>query len=164
MILKESIVKLLNFRIKNEEESNRLYLSMSIWLEYHGFNGAAKLWKKYAEEEIDHAEWAYKHLLDLNIQPDVPQLSEQPKEFGGLVDIIQKSYDHEVKITEQCNELAKEAQKEGDYMTLSLALKYQAEQIEELARNNYWIDRLEAFSDSLEALRLLDNEMACKAG
>src|SRR5260221_2271468 len=73
LISPESIT-LLNFRIREEEISSRIYLAMSLWLENNAFLGAAKLWRKYSNEETTHAEWARKYLLSLGITPEVPAL------------------------------------------------------------------------------------------
>jgi len=162
-MLSEKLQELVNYRIEQEELSNRLYLAMSIWLDYRGYAGAAKLWKEYADEETIHAGWAYKYLADLNVKAKVPQLSAQPVEFESFVSIIEKSLEHEYMITKQCNELAMAAKEEKCFMTIHFAQKYLDEQVEEIARNQFWVDRLEAFGDSKEALRLLDNEMSCKA-
>jgi len=53
--LSESMVKLLNYRVEQEEFSSRLNLAMSTWLDDKGFVGAAKLSKQYSDEEIVHA-------------------------------------------------------------------------------------------------------------
>jgi len=157
--LNERLIKLLNYRIEQEEYSSRLYKEMSIWLDYNGYFGAASLWKKYSNEEIKHAEWAYQFLLDLDYKPEVPALKKPECDCSSLIEVVQKSYKHEQDITEQCQNLAQEAFSAGDYMTLHLAQKYLDEQTEELAKLVYWLDRLEAFGTSQENLRLLDNEM-----
>ena len=157
--ISKKIEGLINYRIVEEEKSSRLYLAMSKWLTYNGYDGAAKLWKKYSDEELNHSGWAYTYLEDLDILPEVPALEKPMCEFKGLPEICKASYDHEMLITQQCNELAKAAQADGDYMTLELAQKYLKEQVEEIGKITYWLDRLEAFGNSKEALRLLDNEM-----
>lgn len=159
-IITDKIIKLINYRIQQEEMSYRLYKSMAIYLDYSGFSGAAKLWNKYAQEELEHADWAYNYLLGLNIKPEVPELNSPQKEFKGLPNIIALSYKHEKEIMEQCQELSMACLEEGDMATFNLAQKYVAEQVDELKKSNFWVDRLEAFGDSKEALRLLDNEMA----
>jgi len=53
--LSAPIVKLLHYRVEQEEYSARLYMSMSTWLDDKGFVGAAKLFKQYSDEEIFHA-------------------------------------------------------------------------------------------------------------
>lgn len=157
--ISEGLIKILNFRIEQEEFSSRLYKAMAIWLDYTGYSGAAKLWYKYSEEELTHAEFAYEYLLDMDIKPTVPALEKPDETFGGLVDIINRSYEHEQKVTEQCQEFAKSAFKDGDYMALELAQKYLKEQQEELAKTNYWINRIEVFGSDKTILFELDEEM-----
>ena len=157
--LNPKTVALLNERIKEEQFSSQLYKSMAVALNFYGFAGAAKLWEKYSQEELKHMEWAYEFLLDCDYLPEVPQL-EKPKAFkGDLIQVINDSYLHEQKITASCKNLAHVAQEVGDCLTFTLALKYVAEQREELQKTKYWLDRIEAFGNSKEALRLLDNEM-----
>ena len=60
--INKKIEELINYRIVEEEKSARLYLAMSQWLDYNGFAGAAKLWKKYSDEEIEHAAMALEWL------------------------------------------------------------------------------------------------------
>lgn len=155
----EKIIELLNNRIQQEELSARIYKAMSVWLNYNGFAGAAKLWQKYSDEEVKHSEIAYNYLLDLDIMPAVDSLQKPQTAFESLEQIIQLSYKHELEITAQCNRLAKNSYEVGDFQTLQLAQSYLKEQVEEQAKTKYWIDRLKAFGNSKEALRLLDNEM-----
>lgn len=156
----DKIIELINYRIQQEEQSARIYKAMSVWLNYNGFTGAAQLWDKYSKEEVIHSEIAYKYLLDLDVQPEIPALSEPQLSFLGFEDVIKKSYEHEIDITNQCNRLAKVAFEEGDFMTLQLAQWYLKEQAEEISKTKGWIDKLNAFGVSKEALRLLDNEMS----
>lgn len=157
--ISKKIEELINYRIAQEENSYRLYLAMSKWLGYNGYSGASKLWNKYAQEELAHAEWAYNYLEELDLLPTVPSLEAPEMEYKSLPEICKLSYEHELMITNECNDLAKAALTENDFMTLQLAQKYLTEQTEEIGRQTYWLDRLSAFGDSKEALRLLDNEM-----
>jgi ferritin len=158
-VVSDKVIKAMNDRIFNEEYSARLYKAMSICLNYKGYGGASVLFEKYSKEEEVHADWAYSYLLDLDIRPTVPALTAPPKEFKDLPTIIQMIYDHELKITEQCNSLAKLSVEEGDYMTLELAQRYLREQVEEIAKVTNLLDQLDAFGTSPEALKLLDNYM-----
>jgi len=157
--ISKKIEDLINFRIVEEEKSSRLYLAMSKWLGYNGYTGASKLWNTYSQEEVKHSQIAYSYLEDLDLLPKVPALEHPLCEFKGLPEICKASYDHEMLITQQCNDLAKAAAGEGDYMTLELAQRYLKEQVEEIGKTTYWLDKLDAFGESPEALRLLDNEM-----
>ncbi len=160
--ISQRLIDLLNYRIEQEESSSRLYKSMAVWLDFKGYSGAAKLFNKYAEEELKHAGWAYQYLLDLDIMPTVPAIEKPQTDFAGLIDIINKTYEHEQLVTNQCQELASAAFKEGDYMTLHLAQHYLDEQVEELAKSNYWVNRIQAFGSDPNILFEIDEEMGEK--
>ncbi len=158
-VINQLIITLLNYRIQQEELSSRLYKSMSVWLNKAGFVGASALWNKYSLEEQAHADWAYQYLLDLNIKPEVPELEKPQSEFKSLPNIIALSFQHELQILEQLQDLAKQAQQLNDFMTLELAQKYLKEQVDEIAKTTTFIDQLEAFGTSGASLKLFDNEL-----
>lgn len=158
-IISKECIKLLNFRVEQEEQSSRLYHSMSIWLNDNGYMGASKAWQADADGEMVHAGWAKEFLLDLGIKPLIPALKEPPQIFAGLPDIIKKSYDHEVLVTKQCSDLAKHALKDGEPLLLQLAMRYMTEQQEELGKIQTILDKLSAFGEDGVALRLLDTEL-----
>jgi len=152
-------IEILNFRIEQEEYSSRLYQAMSVWLDNSGFVGAAKAWKKDAEGEMEHAQWAKDFLLDMGITPQLPALKEPPHSFKGLPDVIRLSYAHEIKITQQCNDLADYAMKKGNHLLYQLALKYMQEQQEEMGKVQTYVDKLASFGEDKIALRLFDTEL-----
>lgn len=158
-LIPEKIIKLLNYRINQEELSSRLYSAMSEWLEYSGFLGAAKLWGQYASEESDHAQWAYKYLGDHDYLPEVGSIGEVKTDYKSLVEVVYDSYKHELDIAKQCNELAEGCVEECDFHTLNLALKYTAEQTDEIGKINKWVSRIVAMGNEPKEMRLLDDEM-----
>jgi len=158
-LIESKIEGLLQYRIVQEEQSSRLYKSMSVWLEFNGYLGASKLYQKYSDEELKHADWTYKYLMALNIKPVVPSQQLPQGDFKGLSQIIALSYQHEVDITEQCKELTRLAQVESDFLTHQLGLKYITEQVEELGKIQTLLDMLESFGTDKIALRLLDERM-----
>lgn len=157
--LSDKIIELLNFRINEEEVSSRIYKSMSIWLDDKAYFNASKLWQKYSDEEAKHAEWAREHLLSFNIKPETRPLREVPNDFGGLDDIIYKTLEHETLVTNQCKELAKASQDEGDTLTYTLAHKYCAEQVEEMKKSFDLVNLLTVYGTEKLALALLDHEL-----
>lgn len=163
-LLSIAITKLLNYRIEEEENSSRLYLSMSLWLLNAGYLGAGKLFKKYSEEELLHATKAKEMLLANGIQPFTASLKEPIQEFESLPKIINAAYNHEVEITKQCYALTKAAHDENNYMVVELGLWYSKEQVEELDKFQNLLDRLEAFGEGSDLLRELDDEMSEMAG
>jgi len=161
-VISDKIIELLNYRINQEEQSARIYQAMSQWLNFKGFSGASKLWKKYSLEELIHADWAVEFLLSLNLLPELRQIQNEVNDYTGLKQIVALSYKHELLILSQCKVLSKTAFEEGDFLTFTLAQKYVSEQIEELDKLQYWIDRLALFGDDNSSLLLIDNEMGLK--
>lgn len=159
-LLSEESEKLLNYRIQQEDFSSRLYLAMSLCLNNEGYTGAAKLWKKYSDEERAHADWSRTYLLSMGVTPDTPALTKPKTEYPGcLVEIIKDSFDHEIEVTKQIKVLASDALKKGDHMLYELSLQYLKEQVEEHDKTQTWVDKLMSFGTDPIALRLLDNEM-----
>lgn len=159
LLISQEGISLLNFRIQQEELSSRIYLSMSMWLNNKGYLGAAKLWRKYSDEELKHADIARNYLLSFGVQPNTPALSAPSNIYEGLPDIVKQSYNHEILVSKQCKELAAKALKEGDFMLYELALAYLKEQVEEHDKMQTWMDRLETFGTDKVLLRELDEEM-----
>lgn len=158
-LISQNTITLLNTRIEQEESSSRRYLAMSLWLNNEGYTGASSLWRKYSNEELEHANWAREHLLAYGILPATPALKAPGQSFMGLPDIIHQSYAHELDITRQCMELGSAGLKEGDLVLHELSLKFLHEQREEMDKMQTWEDKLSSFGEDPLALRLLDNEM-----
>lgn len=157
--LNSKIVDLLNYRIQQEEMSVRIYLQMANELNYHGYFGAAKLWKKYSDEEKIHAEKVYNFLLDLDYLPETPAL-EQPKTYNGdFIEIIKASYLHEQEVTRQCEELYLESMKQNCVKGMGLAQWFVNEQVEELQKTKAHLDFLDAFGTEKVILQELDERM-----
>ena len=158
-LIDESCISFLNYRVQQEDLSSRIYLAMSLWLDNAGYVNAAKLWKKYSDEERGHADIAREYLLNMGVQPATAALEQPEETFGGFPDIIRKSFDHEIQITNQCSDLANHALKDGSHMLYELALHYLKEQNEEHGKMQNWIDQLNAFGEDKIAMRLLDHEI-----
>lgn len=158
-LISDNLIDLCNYRIQQEEYSNRIYLAMSKWLNNKGYLGASSLWEKYAKEESEHAELIYNFLLDLGIQPIVPELTKPQQEFSSLMEIVKLSYEHEVEVYKQCAELAKVAFTEGQLMLYPIALHLTKEQAEEVSKLQNWLDMFVSFGTSQEVILMIDNKM-----
>lgn len=156
----KEVIDLLNYRIEQEESSSRIYHHMSLWLNDKGYTNAAKKWEQDSQDEMTHAGWAKDYLLSMGEVPATPMLKAQEDSYNTLADIIRKSYDHEINISKQCNQLAVYALKNGNMLLYSLAHKYVTEQVEELDKLQTLLDKLETFGEDKIALKLLDQELA----
>lgn len=158
-LIDDSCISFLNYRVQQEDQSSRIYLAMSLWLDNAGYVNAAKLWKKYSDEERGHADIARQYLLNMGVQPATAALQQPSETYGGLPDIIKQSFDHEVEITKQCSDLATHALKDGSHMLYELALHYLKEQNEEHGKMQNWMDQLKAFGEDKIAMKLMDHDM-----
>ena len=159
ILLSDECVDYLNYRVQQEEYSGRIYMSMAMWLENNGYVNAGKLWRRYSDEEMKHADIARTYLLSMGVQPITPKLDAPNQNFTGLPEIIEMSYDHEITVTKQIKDLASDAFKKGDHMLYELALAYLKEQVEEHDKMQNWVDQLNSFGTDKIAMRLLDHEI-----
>ena len=68
-LLSKKIVDTLNYRIQQEDFSSRIYEQLALWLNDKGYLNISSLYKRYASEESNHADWAKSFLLDYGITP-----------------------------------------------------------------------------------------------
>lgn len=141
-------IQLLTFRIQQEELSSRIYEQMSLWLANKGYKGASAVWTMFSKEELEHAQKAKDFLLSFGLLPELSALEEPENVFKDISDIINKTYEHEVTITNQCNELAKYAI-EKEIVLLPLALSYVEIQVKEMEEVTDLKDILALSSDKL---------------
>ena len=158
-MIDDSCITFLNYRVQQEDLSSRVYLAMSLWLNNNGYLNAAKVWKKYSEEERGHADIARDYLLNMGVQPATAPLEQPQDTFTGLPEIIRKTHEHEINISMQCQELANHALKDGSHMLYELALHYLREQNEEMGKTQDLVDQLNAFGEDKIAMRLFDHEL-----
>ena len=104
--LSDKIYNMLNEQIRNEHESSTLYLTMSQWLDYNGWSGGAKLWKKYSDEELSHRDKFYSYIQDRDCMPKTLATKEQPISFDCVKDIAEASYKHEIQVTEWIKQIS----------------------------------------------------------
>ncbi len=95
---------------------------MSLWTTNTDFLGAGKLFIKYSEEELKHADKTREVLLANGLQPITPALSKPEQDFKNLLNVIKLAFNHETEITKQCYALTKSAYNEDNYMVAELGL------------------------------------------
>ncbi|NBP16909.1 hypothetical protein EBU95_21435 [bacterium] len=159
MKLNKKIIEALNYRIQQEEASSRIYEQFALWLDNAGFKNFAALYYKYAHEELGHAKFAKDHLLAYGEEPMLTKLPAPDLDFNSLKEILNLTLEHEQEITRQCNELTKLAASLDDFPTMTLGLKYCAEQVEELDKAQTFVDQIETFGDSKEAMLTLEHNV-----
>lgn len=126
--LSEKMIGMLNDQIRSELESSQLYRSMAFWLDDEGWSGACKYFLKSSDEELVHMRKIHDYLFVKNCRAVAPKTEEPAQDFEGIRDILEKSLDHEFKITEDWKKIADAAVTENDHDTYELALWFAKEQ------------------------------------
>lgn len=139
-LLSNEAIASLEQRIQSEEFSSRLYEDMHLWFEDKGYVNLAKLYKKYSDEEMNHAGWAKDFLLSYGIKPKLKILQSPEANYKDCEDILNTTLDHELTVTKECENLAVSALKRGEITLYTLGLKYCAEQVEEINKSVSLID------------------------
>jgi len=152
-------IEALNYRINEEEFTSRLYHAMSIWLKLNGYNGFSKFWSEWAKEELTHASWAREYLLDVDVMPETRPIKEVENTYKSLQDVVEKTLEAEIKVTDQCNKLALRAHNKPDYMLATLAGKYLKEQRDEINKITNILTKVKEFGDNKAALLELDEQI-----
>jgi ferritin len=133
-------IEILEYRIQQEEYSSRLYEQIALILDNKGYLNTAKLFEKYSTEELNHAGWAKSFLLDYGVAPTLKPLPSTEVEITCCKDAFQAAMDHELLVTKQCEELADFAMSSKAHVLYTLALKYCAEQQEEIGKIQTLLD------------------------
>jgi ferritin len=147
--INKDTIDLLNYRIQQEQYTSKVYEQMSLFLQNESYLQSAKVWKKFSEEELEHAEIAKKYLMSFNVMPELMTIEEPMNDFIDLVDIIQKTYDLEVKTTEQVKDLSDKAFELKDWSLFSLSQEFTKLQIQGMDEANTLMDLSKMTTDKL---------------
>ena len=134
VLLSDSIAAYLNKSIGVEMNSSHIYLGIASWMADNSFNAGSALYEKYSSEELKHAAKLREYIDDRNCQIVIPLVNKPDIEFAGIIEILQLTFDHEVKVENNYKLLSTMALREGDHTTYALSQWFLNEQIEEVAK------------------------------
>lgn len=160
--ISDSLCDLINRQIEREFKSFLIYNSMSNYLSYNGLTNGAELFKKYAHEELDHMHVFQDYLLYRNDLPCGCITADPVEKFESPLQIIEKSFEHEVFVTNSIKEIAQAAINESDFITYELALKMLKEQVEEEAKFETMLDKIELYKNSDSLNYFIEEEFESK--
>lgn len=157
--LSVKIESLINDLIAAEFNASQLYKAMATWCEYSGYKGFACYFNKHTAEERAHMDKLYVYSLDRQCNPVTPAVKAQPTSFSDLKDVLTKALSHEELIESTYKNAIKIAMAESDMTTFNLFLWYLNEQIEEISKFSYFLDRLEVIGYDKKGMFFLDAEL-----
>ena len=141
-MVSSDVVRMLNEQIAKEMYAANLYLSMSSWCYENSFDGAGLFLFQHAGEESDHAKRLITYLNETDSKVQISQIKAPESDFKGLLDVFEKTYAHEQKITQSINDLVDFTLQKKDYPTFNFLQWYVNEQHEEEALFRRIVDKI----------------------
>jgi ferritin len=163
-MLSKAVEKALNNQVLVEAESSQFYLAMASWAEGEGFNGVAEFMYMHSDEERMHMMKLIKFINERGGTALIPAISQPPKTFKSVSEIFELLLEHEVKVTEEINNVVDVCLKEKDYTTHNFMQWYVAEQIEEEALARTCMDKLKLIGNDKGGFYMFDRDISSLAG
>jgi ferritin len=158
-MLKKKMLKALNDQINAEQYSALLYLSMSAWFEEKGLPGFANWMYVQYQEELTHANKIFKYVIERSGRVELKDIKQMPTEFKDVTEVVEKTLEHEQKVTGMIDNLVDIADEERDHATHSFLQWFVDEQVEEEANVTEILDNLKLIEGKGNGIFMLDREL-----
>ncbi|MFZ1729721.1 MAG: non-heme ferritin [Bacteroidota bacterium] len=162
-MLSSNMIGKLNEQIGIEFESSNLYLQMSSWCAFKGFEGAAAFLSMHAEEERMHMMKLFTYLGETSAMAVIPALEKPQHEYESLSAMFTQILTHERFVTSKINELVALSYEEKDYSTLNFLQWYVGEQHEEESLFSSLVDKINLIGHDGRGLYMIDRELGKQA-
>jgi ferritin len=162
MELSKAMQDALNEQIREELASAYIYLSMAAYCESTNLRGFAHWMQEQSNEEMAHAMKFFGYVHERGGRVVLDAIEKPPVEFGGPVDVFEKTLAHEQYITSRIHKLYALAAEEKDYASLSVLQWFVDEQVEEESNAGEILDTLRMIGDKGQALFMLDRQLASR--
>ena len=141
----------INDQINAELYSSYLYLSMSAQAEDWNLPGFASWLKKQSEEETEHGEKLYEHMVDRGGRVVLKAIDAPATEWKSPLEMFEEVYAHEQKVTSLIHGLLATARGENDYAAEVMLHWFVDEQVEEEANSSQIAEQLKMMDRGLGA-------------
>ncbi len=159
-MLSKKMEEALNIQVNREMYSAYLYMAMSAHSNEIGLKGFANWFMVQYHEEMLHAMKIFEYIQRKGGTNKLPAIDEPPAQWESALDMFEKTYEHEQKVTAWINELMEIAIEEKDHATQIFLQWYVTEQVEEEENDTDIIAQLKLIKDNSQGLLLLDRELA----
>jgi ferritin len=134
---------------------------MSAWFEDKGLPGFANWMYVQYQEELTHANKIFKYIVERNGKAEVKAIKQMPADFESVLQVAEKTLEHEQFVTELINNLVDVAVEAHDHATQSFLKWFVDEQVEEEANVTEILDSLKLIEGDGKGngLFMLDREL-----
>jgi ferritin len=129
--MNQEILNALNAHIGHEYENYVLYEQASAYCDDRGLDGAAKLFRKQADGELEHARKFTDYVRDARGKVVIPTIRAQRSEFESGEAVFLAIFEREIETTAKIYALRDLAWKAGDHATFEMLTWFVTEQVEE---------------------------------
>ena len=158
-MIKKPLEDALNEQINAEFHSAYIYLSMSSYFLSEGLAGYANWMRVQYQEELAHATRFFDYVNERGGRVRLTTIGEVPVDFSGVVDVFEKTLEHEQGVTGMINKLMDIAIHERDHATKSFLQWFVDEQVEEEAKVGQILNNLTLIKGEGQGLLMMDREM-----
>lgn len=158
-MIKKEVLDAINEQINAESYSAYMYLSMAAYFESLGLSGFAKWMKVQYQEEAAHAVRFFDYLTGRGGRVVLKPIAQVPVEFDGIVDVFEKTLEHENHVTSLINNLMDVAVKTGDHATQSFLKWFVDEQVEEETNVERILNTLKLINGQGNGIFMMDREL-----
>jgi ferritin len=161
-MLSQKLQDAFNAQINKELYSEYLYLSMAAYCFTLDLDGFANYFMVQTQEEHFHAMKMFNFVNERGGKVILKQIDGPETEFKSVIDVYEKTYEHEQFVTKSINELMDVAMKENDHAAASFLKWFIDEQVEEEATVSKILAKLKLIGGEGHGMLMLDTELAAR--
>ena len=162
-MIKKTVEVALNEQINAEFKSAYLYLSMSAYFQATGLSGCANWMRVQYQEELAHATRFFDYVNERGGKVILSPISEVLVDFSDIVDVFEKTLEHEQEVTGLIDRLMDISIQESDHATKSFLQWFVDEQVEEESNVGQILNNLKIIKGEGQGLLMMDREMQTRA-
>ena len=152
----------INAQVNAELWSAYLYLSMSLDAEAKGLKGVANWFYVQWLEEQDHARILMNYLNSRDAKVTLKPIEAVQTEWGTILEMFNKTLEHEKVVTSLINNLAAIAAEDRDFASSNMLVWFIDEQVEEEGNARDMIFAAQSVEGDKYGMYQLDKELAAR--
>lgn len=158
-MLAKDLQNALNEQLNKELYSEYLYLSISAYCAEKDLDGISSFFAIQAREEHSHALKIFSYILNRGGEIELKDIKAPKEEFKGVVDVFEKTLEHEKFITKSIDELVNLSIKNNDHSMTSFLQWYVDEQVEEESTFTKLLGKIKLVGEKGASLFMIDAEL-----
>lgn len=158
-MLSEKMGKALNDQVTAEFYSSYFYLSMHSYFESKNLAGFAHWMRFQAQEEMMHGMKLYDYINERGGKIVLQTIDQPPAEWDSVLDVFEKVFAHEQKVTAMINNLVDIAIAERDHASNGFLQWFVSEQVEEESNVGGIVNKLTMVQNDSAGLFVMDQEL-----